>query len=330
MNYLLGVDGGGSKTTVQIADTSGKVISQAVSGSSSYKSVGINRAIGNLNTAVFDAIKKLKVPIGIYLNTAVFDAIKKLKVSRSIYFISSCFGFAGHDAGEGPKIYKKIVFNKKLRNYLNPRRTIICNDTRIGLKIGSESKNKIIIIAGAGSNCFGINEDGKEALASGWDFILADEGSGYSVGLKALKAIMKAYDGRGEKTLLSKTILEKLDLNEIPDLIKWAYGGLFSKDKISRLAETVGNTAKMGDKVSIDILAEEAEEDVISVITVADKLGFKDKDFDLVLVGGLFECEEYFKNILIKKLRENFPKITFMPLVENPAGGAIKMAKNGY
>ncbi|MBE3115237.1 MAG: hypothetical protein IMZ59_06940, partial [Actinobacteria bacterium] len=258
MNYLLGVDGGGSKTAVQIADTNGKVISQAVSGASSYKSVGINRAIGNLNTAVFDAIKK--VPKDIYLNTAVFDAIKKLKISRSIYFISSCFGFAGHDAGEGPKIYKKIVFNKKLRNYLNPRRTIICNDTRIGLKIGSESKNKIIIIAGAGSNCFGINEEGKEAGASGWDFILADEGSGYSVGLKALKAIMKAYDGRGEKTLLSKTILEKLDLNEIPDLIKWAYGGLFSKDKISRLAETVGNTAKMGDKVSIDILAEEAEE----------------------------------------------------------------------
>jgi len=307
MNYILGVDGGGSKTTVQIADTSGKVISQAVSGSSSYKSVGINRAIGNLNTAVF-------------------DAVKKLKVTRDIYFISSCFGFAGNDAGEDSKTYRKIVFNDKLNSYLNPKGTIICNDTRIGLESGSESKNKIIIIAGAGSNCFGINEDGKQAGASGWDFILADEGSGYSVGLKALKAIVKAYDGRSEKTLLSKTILEELNLNEIPDLIKWAYGGLFPKDKISALAETVSNTAKMGDKVSIDILAEEAEEAVISVTTVADRLGFKDKAFDLVLVGGLFKCEEYFKNILINRLRENFPKIKSMPLVGNPAGGAVKMA----
>ncbi|TET15106.1 MAG: hypothetical protein E3J77_02850 [Actinobacteria bacterium] len=307
MNYILGVDGGGSKTTVQIADTSGKVISQAVSGSSSYKSVGINRAIGNLNTAVF-------------------DAVKKLKVTRDIYFISSCFGFAGNDAGEDSKTYRKIVFNDKLNSYLNPKGTIICNDTRIGLESGSESKNKIIIIAGAGSNCFGINEDGKQAGASGWDFILADEGSGYSVGLKALKAIVKAYDGRGEKTLLSKTILEELNLNEIPDLVKWAYGGLFPKDKISALAETVSNTAKMGDKVSIDILAEEAEEAVISVTTVANKLGFKDKDFDLVLVGGLFKCEEYFKNILINRLRENFPKIKSMSLVGNPAGGAVKMA----
>ncbi len=307
MNYILGVDGGGTKTTVQIASISGKKVAQAVSGSSSYKSVGINRAIVNLNTAVFDAVKKLKVP-------------------RDIYFISSCFGFAGNNTEEDLKIYKEIVFNKKLSSYLNPKRTIIYNDTRVGLEAGSENKNKIILIAGTGSNCFGINEVGKQARASGWDYILADEGSGYEVGLKALKAVMRAYDGRGKKTLLSKTILEELNLKDILDLIKWAYERPLPKDKISALAETVSNTAKMGDKVSIDILAEEAEEAVISVTTVANKLGFKDKDFDLVLVGGLFKCEEYFKNILINRLRENFPKIKSMPLVGNPAGGAVKMA----
>jgi len=311
MNYLLGVDGGGSKTTVHIADIGGRVISQGFSGSSSYKSVGIDRAIENLNTAVF-------------------DAAGSLKTSEAIYFISSCFGFAGNDAGEDSKTYRKIVFNKELGGYLDPKRTIICNDTRIGLESGSENKNKIILIAGTGSNCFGINEDGKEAGASGWDFILADEGSGYEVGLKALKAVMRAYDGRGEKTLLSKTILKELNLKEILDLTKWVYDGPFSKHKIGVLAKTVCKTAEMGDKVSIDILAEEAYEAAISVIAVADKLGFKDKDFDLVLVGGLFKCEKYFKNILINRLRENFPKITFMPLVENPAEGAIKMAKNGY
>ncbi|GAH11249.1 unnamed protein product, partial [marine sediment metagenome] len=145
--------------------------------------------------------------------------------------------------------------------------------------------------------------------------------------LRPLRAIVKAYDGRGEKTLLSKTILEELNLNEIPDLIKWAYGGLFPKDKISALAETVSNTAKMGDKVSIDILAEEAEEAAISVITVAQKLGFKDKDFDLVFVGGLFRCRKRFKNVLISKLRKSFPGINFIPLVANPVEGAIKLAK---
>lgn len=307
IEYILGVDGGGSKTTVQIADIDGRVISQSVSGSSNYKSVGINRAIENLNSAIF-------------------NASDSLKASKDIYFLSSCFGFAGNDAEEDYKIYREIVFNKELGSYLDPKRTIICNDTRIGLESGSENKNKIILIAGTGSNCFGINKDGKQAKASGWDFILADEGSGYEVGLKALKAAMRAYDGRGEKTLLSKTILEELNLKEILDLTKWVYDGPFSKHKIGVLAKTVCKTAQMGDSVSIDILAGEAYEAVISVITVANKLGFKKKDFDLIFVGGLFKCEKYFKNILVHRLKEKFPHINFKPLIGNPVEGAIKLA----
>jgi len=307
MEYILGVDGGGSKTTVQIADIEGRVVSQSVSGSSNYKSVGINRAIENLNTAIF-------------------NASGSLKASEAIYFISSCFGFAGNDAKEDCKIYREIVFNKELGSYLDPKRTIICNDTRIGLESGSENKNKIILIAGTGSNCFGINKDGKQAKASGWDFILADEGSGYEVGLKALKAVMRAYDERGEKTLLSKTILEELNLKEILDLTKWVYDGPFSKVKIGALAKTVCKTAEMGDKVSIDILAEEAYEAAISVITVAHKLGFEKKDFDLIFVGGLFKCEKYFKNILVHRLKEKFTHINFKPLIGNPVEGAIKLA----
>ncbi len=305
--YILGVDGGGSKTTAQIADANGKKISQAVSGSSSYRSVGINRAIENLNAAVF-------------------GAIKNSNVSGNISFISSCFGFAGNNTGKDPETYREIVFNGRLSNYLNLKRTIVCNDTRLGLEAGSESKNKIILIAGTGSNCFGVNEDGKQEEATGWDYILADEGSGYKVGLKALRAVIKAYDGRGRKTLLSKTILKDIKLKNILELTEWAYEQPFSKAKIGELAKTVCRTAGMGDEVSIDILAQEAEEAVISVITVAHKLGFEDKNFDLVLVGGLFKCEKYFKNILISGLKKNFSKINFIPLKRNPVEGAIKIA----
>ena len=286
MKCILGVDGGGTKTTVQIADVRGKAVTQVVSGASSYKSVGTSRAIENLNKAVF-------------------NAIKNLKTSKDVYFISSCFGFAGNDAEEDCKTYTEIVFNNKLGSHLDPKRTIICNDTRIGIEVGSEKKNKIIIIAGTGSNCLGINEDGKKVRASGWDYILADEGSGYSIGLKALKAVMRAYDGRGKKTMLSKTILEELNLKKVLDLVRWAYDGPFSKVMIGTLAKGVCKTAKMGDEVSINILAEEACEAAVSVITVADKLGFTSKDFDLIFAGSLFNCKEYFKNILKESNKKN-------------------------
>jgi len=96
--------------------------------------------------------------------------------------------------------------------------------------------------------------------------------------------------------------------------------------KIGALAKTVCMTAQMGDSVSMDILVKEAEEAAVSVITVADKLGFKNKSFDLIFTGSLFKCEEYFKNILMSRVKEDFPKVNFIPMIKNPVEGAIKLA----
>lgn len=307
MNYILGVDGGGTKTIAQIADSKGKLTVENESGSSNYKSVGKENAQTNINNAVL-------------------GAIRNLAVSDKVIFKSACFGLSGNDCNEDTSIYRNIIFNDKLKGYLNPISTIICNDTKIGLAAGTDSKNGIIIICGTGSNCYGTNEAGQEAKANGWDYVLGDEGSGYEIGIKALKAFMRDYDGRGDSTYLSKTILEDLKLNSVQELIKWAYNSPFSKEKVSALAETVCRTAQMGDKVSIRILEEEANEAFISVKAVVDKLGLENKEFDLVFVGSVFKCEKYFKNPLERKLKEKFPMINFVPLTKKPVEGAIKLA----
>lgn len=307
MDYVLGVDGGGTKTSVQIADSTGRLMVENESGSSNYKSVGTENAKININSAIL-------------------GAIRNMASSDKIIFKSSCFGLAGNDSYKDINIYHKIIFNSKIKHYLNPSKTIICNDTRIGLAAGSSSGNGIMIICGTGSNCFGINEKGKEAKANGWDYILGDEGSGYEVGIKALRALMRAYDGRGGATLLSKTILEDLSIGSVLELIEWTYSSPFSKDEIAAIARTVCRTAEMGDEVSIEILEGEVEEAFISIVTVANKLGLADKNFDLVFVGNVFKCEKYFKAVLIKKLKGKFPKINFKPLTKKPVEGAIKLA----
>ncbi len=307
MDLILGVDSGGTSTKAWITSTSGKLLADGISGSGSYISVGTAKAIKNLNTSIFEAVEAIKSP-------------------EKIYFISSCFGFAGNNVPEDKAIYRKIIFNSKLKKHLNPAKCLIYNDTRIGLEAGSDNKNKIIIIAGTGSNCFGINENGVEIKANGWDYILADEGSGYEVSTKALKAVMRAFDGRGQKTILSKSILGMLGLKNELHLPKWAYGQPFSKERIGSIAKAVYEAAVSGDKASISILEEAAKEAVLSIMTVAIKLGMENKDFDLVLVGSLFNCKKYFKDIVTSCLKEKFDKITFKKLVKNPVKGAIKLA----
>lgn len=306
MDYVLGLDGGGSKTTVQIADTDGKVLIQNKSGSCNYKSVGIEIAKNNINTVILNSLEKMGVP--------------------GIIFKSACFGLAGNDTDEDMKIYNRIIFNNKLKKFLNPSTTIICNDSKIGLIAGSNKKNRLMVISGTGANCFGINEDGREAKANGWDYILGDEGSGYTIGLKALKAIVRAYDGRGQHTLLTDMVLDYLKLKDISELVSWVYDKPFFKEKIAELSEIVCSSAKMGDIVSIKILREEAREAASSVIVVVNKLNLADKDFDLVLVGGVFKCEKYFKNLFFKILKNKFQRINFKSLTEKPVEGAIKLA----
>jgi len=303
------VDGGGTKTTALIADIKGNHMAESESGSSNYKSVGVKSAKENINNAVISVIENLG-----------------LRNKHKLIFKSTCFGLAGNDSNEDTKIYKEIIFNDVIEKYLDRNKIIICNDTRIGLAAGSDSKNGVMIICGTGSNCYGINELGREAKVNGWDYILGDEGSGYEIGIKALRALMRAYDGRGESTLLSKTVLEDLNIKNISELIKWAYSDYFLKVRVAAIAKTVCKTAEMGDKISKKILKEEADEAIISVKTVVDKLGLADKEFDLVFVGNVFKCEKYFKSVLMRKLKSKFTKINFKSLTKKPVEGAIKLA----
>ncbi|MCE5328834.1 hypothetical protein LLG07_00640 [bacterium] len=308
MDYLLGVDGGGTKTVIAVADLNGKIILEKITGSSNFKSIGFIGAVKNFSSGIDEVIKELE------------------NRNTKPYFKSSYFGMAGLNTSFDKNVYSDIILNESMKSYLNLQKVVICNDTVIGLAAGSMKRNRIIIICGTGSNCYGINKEGIEAKANGWDYILADEGSGFSMGLAALRAVMRAYDGRGEETLLTKAIFEFLNINSIDELNRWTYGEAFSKDRFALLSLPLCNTAETGDKIAIEILKNEAEEVVINVSTVVRKLNLENKDFDLVFVGGNFKCVKYFKTIILKNLRRSFPGINYVPLTARPVEGAIRLA----
>ena len=308
MDYILGVDGGGTKTIIRITDIRGNIIAEKITGPSNFKKVDIGIAAENIVEGVFKTLHESNIE------------------TSEINFKSSCFGLAGLDSKKDEKIYREMIFDSPLVPFLDLKKTLICNDSRIGLAAGTDKKNGIMIICGTGSNCFGINEEGMEVKADGWDFILGDECSGYEVGLRALRAVMRSYDKRGRETILGQHILKKLNLEEIEDLIEWAYIDPFFCEKIAALAQIVCDCANLGDDVSTKILANAADEAFITIRTVAEQLGFKNKDFDIVFVGSLFRCERYFKNLLCEKLEKVFSGINFTKLNDKPVAGAIKIA----
>ena len=309
MDYILGVDGGGTKTMIAVADLNGEIIIEKSIGSINFKSIGVDGAAKNFVQGIKSVIKELESD------------------GSTPYFKSSYFGLAGLNTSYDKVVCVKIVLNESINSYLNLQKAVLCNDTVIGLAAGSMNKNKVIIICGTGSNCYGINEEDDEAKANGWDYILGDEGSGISMGIKTLRAIMQAYDQRGDETLLTKKVYEFLNINSVDELNKWTYDDTFSKDRFASLSLPLCETAEMGDKVAIKILKEEAEEVIKNVTAVVKRLHLEDKEFDLVFVGNNFKCIKYFQKIILKKLKDNFPNVNFIPLTSKPVIGAIRLAK---
>jgi N-acetylglucosamine kinase-like BadF-type ATPase len=309
MKYVLGVDGGATKTVFKAKDTENDFVVEVVKGSSNIKSNGLVETGKNIT----DGIKE------------IVERLKKEFPSFSI-FSGACFGVAGLDFELDKKSYESIIFSKENRKYFIPSKTIICNDSRIGLEAGSTSPNRLMLICGTGSNCYGINESGQEAGSNGWDYILGDEGSGYSIAIKALRAIMRAYDGRGDKTLLSDAVLKYLGLSSELELVHWAYKNTISKNDIAAITSLVCVTANAGDQMSKKILEGECDEAILTVSTVIKKLKLENSCFDLVLVGSVFNCKKYYKDLFMSEINKRFSGVNIKKPVKKPVEGAIKLA----
>jgi N-acetylglucosamine kinase-like BadF-type ATPase len=295
--YVIGVDGGGTKTMAALADSEGKISKLVKTGPSNLRNVGIGKAILNIREAI-KRVKKGKKIGSIFIGLAAIEEefkFKKEKIKR--------------------EIRKEIKFRGKLE---------IGSDQIVAFRSGTDEKNGIVLIAGTGAVCHGW-KNGKEAKTGGWGW-LDDEGSGFWVGQRGFQAIFKELDGRGEKTLITKLVFKNWRLKKKEDFLKKVYG----KDSIrqvSLISRIVDEAAKRGDRIARKIMEEAGKELVFSTKKVIEKLNFKNEEFPIVLIGRVFESEIVLK-IVKKEIKKIVPKAQFLiPQIKiEPVIGAVKLA----
>ncbi|THG11443.1 hypothetical protein TEA_025669 [Camellia sinensis var. sinensis] len=170
------------------------------------------------------------------------------------------------------------------------------NDAVAALASGTMGKlHGCVLIAGTGTIAYGFTEDGREARAAGAGPILGDWGSGYGVAAQALTAVVRAHDGRGPLTMLTRGILQSLELSSPDELIGWTYADP-SWARIAALVPVVVSCAEAGDQVANKILLDAVQELASSVKAVVQRLGLSGEDgknsFPLVMVGGVLEANK--------------------------------------
>lgn len=301
----MGVEGGATKSTAILVDEKGKRRATKIGKSLNYHALGKDEAKRNL--------KNLLEPI-----------IKKTAGAK----IRAVFGLAGLDTPKDGRTYESMM-----RQVL-PRLSIfqVVNDTKIALEARCpDAQDRIIVISGTGANVYG--ESGKKkAFAIGWDFILGDEGSGYSIGRKVLKAAIQSYDGRTRKTILEKLVLKETGSKTIENFIPKIYETVNANPQsmkfyIASFAPLIDEALEKKDSVATAIRQEAVEELTRGVSAVAKKIGITPaKSFCLGIIGSQWKMPGFYAQFQ-KEVKKQFPKVEFSQNSDSGAWGAILLAK---
>jgi len=298
-NYLIGIDGGGTKTITALATEKGKVLKIAKTGPSSPRNIKIETAVSNIEKGIKRVFKKGNIK-SVFIGLAAIEEQPDLRI----------------------KIKKEIKKRKWLFSILKGKFEI-GSDQITAFRSATLKKDGILIISGTGCVVHGW-KGSKEHKTSGWGYF-ADEGSAFWAGQKAFQSALKDLDKRGSKTEITKMIFRKLKVKNIEQFLNKVY----SKDSneiVPLFSILVDKASKKGDKISKQIMNQAAGELILAAKTVIKELKFENKKFPLVLSGSMFKSEIILGKVK-KEIKKIAPKVEFIRPKKEPVIGAVSLAK---
>lgn len=301
MRYVLGLDGGGTKTACLVADAKGRIVGRGFGGPGNYLKAGLYVVKTSLRRAVQQALRQAGIP---YHQVAVL-----------------CAGLAGVDRRSD-----KFLLRKVIREVIPIQRVIVESDAYIALMGATGGRAGMIVISGTGSIAMGINRRGERARAGGWGHVLGDEGSGYDIARKGLVAALKAYDRRGKRTLIEEKIKRKLELPRIDEIIPLFYQQGVTPARVASFYPLVQEAADQGDKVARSLMVDAAQDLAETTFAVAKRLGMQREKFSIALIGSIFENNAYLVRAYKKQIKRLIPAITVKEPLYSPERGAVLIA----
>jgi N-acetylglucosamine kinase-like BadF-type ATPase len=301
-HYVMGIDGGGSKTTCVVLDHRKNVIGQGRGASCNRNSVGDETARANLTRTIQDALAAAGLPV------TALSAV--------------CAGIAGVDRPQERTIVTGWF------NELCPGIPIhLHNDAVIALASGTGGElYGVAVVSGTGMIVYGIDRNGQTRRAGGWGPLFADKGSGYALGAAALAAIAQAVDGLGPATALEGSLLDYLDLSMPQALIPWAYSDR-AWARIAELGPLVVECARQNDAVALAIIEEAAVDLAAAVEHVVRNLNLLNETITIVLAGGNL-LPGFFATLVSQHLHSLIPKAQLVRPSVEPAVGAALLVLN--
>ncbi|MDP9740486.1 UNVERIFIED_ORG: N-acetylglucosamine kinase-like BadF-type ATPase [Bacillus sp. B2I3] len=279
MNYIIGVDGGGTKTEAVAYDMDGNKISEGRAG---FGNLLINEKQATAN--IIQAIEQTMTPID----------------DGSCLYI--CLGLAGYGGVENPQGIKSALSKAFMAPFT------IVNDAIIAHAALLKGNDGILTISGTGSVSIGIHE-GIEKSAGGWGHILGDEGSGYWIAMQAFIRMTQEEDEGYEYSHLTESILKKLGYLSVMELKKFIYSA--TKSEIAAFVPLIVQHAEKGDGFSQNILNQAGYHLAKQTLEVIKKLKLCE-NVTIALKGSILSNVPLVQSSFINHIKLENPNVKFV------------------
>lgn len=298
MHYVLGFDGGGTKTVCVLLDSQQQIRATTRSGPSNPFRIGHEAASAALIEAAQSAAREAGIEI------------------RQVSAV--CAGLAGVGSSQSHEEMQDHIESA----FPNAKLRLI---TDLELSLASIAQPEaIVLVAGTGSSALGRDAQGNTARAGGHGPLLSDQGSAFDVGRLAVAAAVRERDRTGSDSAIGAEILRHLKFSNWTDLRDRARAA--ADEVFPRVFPVVAKAGESGDAHAQTLLRSAAQEIAILADALVDRLRLRDSAIYIAKTGGMVSASKFFDAQLDAELKRIAPSATIGLLPIPPAEAAARLA----
>jgi len=296
--FIMGIDGGATKTLAVVLDLRTKALHFAHGGPSNEDAVGVAAAVHALLQVADEALARAGIA-----HHALATAV---------------LAVAGTDTGA-------------IARHVRATRTedwIVVNDVVAAWAAATGAEPGVGAISGTGSNVFGVGPHGRPWRVGGWGHLLGDEGGGYWLGIGSIRAALRDRDGSGPPTALSNAAVEFYSAESIEALAALVYSKPLTKGEIAAFATEAAKIAQRGDAVARELYERGGAELGEQIAVVIRETGLQDAEdpFPVGLIGSAFKAGPLLVDPLAAIVREAAKHARVSVVEMAPVGGSLLLA----
>jgi N-acetylglucosamine kinase-like BadF-type ATPase len=298
--YVMGIDGGATKTLAAVLDLHTRAFYFAHGGPSNEDAVGVDAAVKELLDVADEAIERA--------------GISEQALAHAVLAV------AGTDTSS---ISRHVLARRR-------EAWIVVNDVVAAWATATGAMPGVGAISGTGSNVLGVGPSGQAWRTGGWGHLLGDEGSGYWLGIESIKAALHERDGSGPATALSAAVIDFFEVPSVEALASLVYSKPLTKGEIAAFGSRAETVADEGDEVARELYERGAAQLARQIVVAIERAGLGElaaqDGFPVGLSGSAFKAGPVFVEPLTAAVLAAAPAARVSLVDMAPVGGSLLLA----